>query len=82
MIFFCIYWLISNRTIEQNYIAHVMAYSACIGPYNTDDCRQNRGEAHVRPLHNFASRPVDSFSIHVLISFSFIYLGLFNSLRV
>ena len=30
-------------TVEQSYIAHAMAYSACIGAYNTEECRNNRG---------------------------------------
>ena len=30
-------------TVEQSYIAHAMAYSACIGVYNNDDCRSKRG---------------------------------------
>lgn len=32
-----------SGTVEQNYIAHAMAYSACIGPYNSIMCRINRG---------------------------------------
>lgn len=27
-----------NGVQEQNYIAHVMAYSACIGPYTGHEC--------------------------------------------
>jgi hypothetical protein len=34
-------------TVEQSYIAHAMAYSACIGVYDTDDCRINRGPYEV-----------------------------------
>jgi hypothetical protein len=30
-------------TVEQSYIAHAMAYSACIGPYNNQQCKKNRG---------------------------------------
>jgi hypothetical protein len=30
-------------TVEQSYVAHAMAYSACIGAYDTDECRKNRG---------------------------------------
>nr|UHN91762.1 AKP3 [Brachionus rotundiformis] len=30
-------------TIEQNVIPHIMAYSACIGPYSNDKCKENRG---------------------------------------
>ena len=30
-------------TVEQSYIAHAMAYSACIGAYKTEECRNNRG---------------------------------------
>ena len=32
-----------DGTVEQNYIAHVMAYSTCIGPYNKASCREKRG---------------------------------------
>lgn len=32
-----------SGTVEQSYIAHAMAYSACIYPYNNTDCRKNRG---------------------------------------
>jgi alkaline phosphatase len=28
-------------TFEQHFIAHAMAYSACIGYYNDDECRIN-----------------------------------------
>jgi hypothetical protein len=31
-----------DGVVEQNYIAHAMAYSACIGPYDKDACRQGR----------------------------------------
>ena len=31
-----------NGVVEQNYIAHVMAYSTCIGPYDTVECRDGR----------------------------------------
>ena len=34
-------------TVEQSYVAHAMAYSACIGAYDTDDCRINRGPYEV-----------------------------------
>jgi hypothetical protein len=30
-------------TVEQSFVAHAMAYSACIGPYNNTDCLQQRG---------------------------------------
>ena len=30
-------------TVEQSYVAHAMAYSACIGAYKTEECRNNRG---------------------------------------
>ena len=32
-----------TNTIEQNYIPHAMAYSACIGPYANDECKTHRG---------------------------------------
>jgi hypothetical protein len=34
-------------TVEQSYIAHAMAYSACIGAYDTNECRNNRGPYEV-----------------------------------
>ena len=33
------------RVVEQNYIAHVIAFSSCIGPYNSSnhpECTKNR----------------------------------------
>ncbi len=33
-----------TNTIEQSTIPHIMAYSACIGPYDTKECRINRGK--------------------------------------
>ncbi|CAF1159037.1 unnamed protein product, partial [Brachionus calyciflorus] len=33
-------------TVEQSHIAHVIAYSLCVGPYNKTNypsCRTNRG---------------------------------------
>lgn len=39
-------------TVEQNYIAHAMAYSACIGDYDNLACKRNRGEFY---NHNIAS---------------------------
>lgn len=44
--FFVILGFLFDGTVEQNYIAHVMAYSACIGPYNATnypDCQRKRG---------------------------------------
>ena len=35
-------------TVEQSYVAHAMAYSACIGPYDNDDCRHNRGPYEIQ----------------------------------
>lgn len=32
-----------SNTIEQNVIPHIMAYSACIGPYDKIECRISRG---------------------------------------
>ncbi|CAF0976264.1 unnamed protein product [Brachionus calyciflorus] len=43
-----------TKTIEQNVIPHILAYSACIGPYYNDDCRNNRGA-----LHNSNQRPIN-----------------------
>ncbi|KAK8728668.1 hypothetical protein OTU49_009083 [Cherax quadricarinatus] len=43
-----------HRLHEQTYVAHVMAYSACIGPYNNSCCR-SRGiipDAHVQVESN------------------------------
>jgi hypothetical protein len=34
-------------TVEQSYVAHAMAYSACIGAYDTNECRNNRGPYEV-----------------------------------
>ncbi len=30
-------------TVEQSYVAHVMAYSSCIGPYDNAECIRERG---------------------------------------
>jgi alkaline phosphatase len=48
-----------DGTVEQSHIAHVMAYSACIGPYNSTStgsslCEQNRGVL-VKPNTSSAS---------------------------
>jgi hypothetical protein len=51
---------------EQNYIAYVMAYSACIGPYKGDDChsKPNKGTN----LKNGASKNA-FFNVNVLVLF-------------
>jgi len=41
-------------TVEQSYITHAMAYSACIYPYNTTECRNNRGP-YTNPKSNSSS---------------------------
>jgi hypothetical protein len=35
-------------TVEQSYIAHAMAYSACIGPYDNNDCKNDRGYVEIQ----------------------------------
>ncbi|RNA26010.1 alkaline tissue-nonspecific isozyme isoform X1 [Brachionus plicatilis] len=32
-----------TNTIEQNVLPHLMAYSACIGPYSNEQCEKERG---------------------------------------
>ena len=62
-------------TVEQSYIAHAIAYSACIGAYNTNDCRNNRGfyEKNNSGLCRF------QFLIHLPIFFLFSFLWLLFS---
>ena len=60
-------------TVEQSFIAHAMAYSACIGPYNNTNCRNKRGI-----YHNFkSSASINSFNYLFFIT-SFIGFILFN----
>lgn len=51
-----------HRTHEQAYIAHVMAFSACIGPYASDPRRcRDTGEVHFNP-HIYNMNAVDPIS--------------------
>ncbi len=47
-----------TQTIEQNIIPHVMAYSACIGPYNNNACRKKRGKYSNGAVHNIISTKI------------------------
>jgi hypothetical protein len=40
-------------TVEQSYILviSIMAYSACIGPYNNQQCKKNRGSDTINPTN-------------------------------
>lgn len=53
------------RTFEQSYIAHVMAYSACIGPYNSSKCREDRGVLVTKS----SSEIIKPISIYLAFSF-------------
>ena len=47
---------------EQHYIAHVMAYAACVGPHDTEACRAGRGHqpctSSALPLSNTAASAI------------------------
>ncbi len=51
---------------EQNYIAYVMAYSACIGPYIGDECHSKPNK--VTNSKNGASKNA-FFNVNVLVLF-------------
>ena len=38
-----------HRLHEQHYVAHVMAYAACIGPSIGEDCQKRRSSAKTQP---------------------------------
>ncbi|XP_053379759.1 alkaline phosphatase, tissue-nonspecific isozyme-like [Mercenaria mercenaria] len=56
---------------EQNYIAHVMAYSACIGPYQGDNCDMETRNAET----SSANRLVNS-CVAILLLTIFIRAGI------
>jgi len=57
-----------HGTHQQSYIAHVMAYSACIGPYSGPGCRQERGGG----LDVFSSAEGSQF-VSVFLAVAFIF---------
>jgi hypothetical protein len=69
-----------NGVVEQNYIAHVMAYSACIGPYDLESCRargsagstlnppQTSGNVNTTPVAASTTKS-GSTSLHAVSSF-------------
>lgn len=44
-----------TKTVEQNFITHAMAYAACIGPYQTEACKNNRGYLYPAKSSSFSS---------------------------
>ncbi len=71
-----------DGTVEQHYIPHAMAYSACIGPYNTKKCRTERGivseesnkivEQMIKPPSSEAKNGSAKYSCAAIINYLFI----------
>jgi hypothetical protein len=53
-------------TVEQSYIPHAMAYSACIGRYDTLICRRERGHVENQP-QNSTSRLASLFQVNFIV---------------
>ena len=58
-----------TNTIEQSTIPHVMAYSACIGPYDNRECRLKRGK-----YSNSANLSYNFHASHFFVLYFFIIL--------
>ena len=51
-----------HKVHEQNYVAHVMAYSACIGPY-AGDCKMKERQMKMQDLTCAGSTTVVSITL-------------------
>ena len=52
---------------EQNYIAYVMAYSACIGPYKNDDCLNSKEAKKTNLKNDATTKSIFNFFVFVLL---------------
>jgi hypothetical protein len=65
-----------DGTFEQSYVAHAMAYSACIGPFNGSNCFNERGVLIKNSTAPNSSVSMKRFPISFQIFFLFIYFSL------
>ncbi len=65
-----------DGTFEQSYVAHAMAYSACIGPFNGSNCKMERG---VLVKNSSVSMKRLSISFQILFLFVYFFLWLLNN---